>query len=140
MSSLISPVKIDLTTNNGLCIYAGSFWSLPVTIVSRENLVDTPVDLSGYTGKAVIKRNINDDTPVAVPTVEISQTNVGQFVVSLSSELSQNIPTVAVDSFADYSEYFYEVRFTDNLSGEEYRAMYGTVQVIAAVIDSDDHE
>lgn len=139
MSSLITPCQINLSRNNGLCIYKGSFWEVPVTIFSRTNLVDEPVDLSGYTGTCAIKRNTGDDTPLAMPEVTISSTTSNLFTISLSSSLTQNIPTSG-STFEDYDTYYYEVNLIENESQESYRAIYGNVDVIPAVIDSDDEE
>lgn len=139
MSSIISPAQINFTKANGLCIYRGSYWEVPVTIFSRTNLVDEPVDLSNYTGTCAIKRNTGDDTPLAMPEVVISDSTPNLFIVSLSSSLTQNIPTTG-STFDDYDTYYYEVTLTDKTSQESYRAIYGNVDVIPAVLDSDDNE
>lgn len=138
MSNIINPCKVDLTRANGLALYKNSYWTLPVTVLSRENLTDTPVDLSGYTGVCVIKKNVNDDTPLATPEVTISQDDPGVFVVSLDSTLSVNIPTPG-ESFCDVGDYYYQVDLIDSVSQESYRSIYGRLEVVPSVIDSDDN-
>ena len=137
-NNILSPANVNFTKCNGLCIYAGSFWSVPVTVLSRENLTDSPVDISGYVGSCVIKQNVNDDVPVATPEVTISQDVTGLFTISLSSSLSLNIPTVG-RSFKDVNEMFYEVNLKDIISQESYRVLYGVVEVIPACEDADDN-
>ena len=138
MSSLINPCKVDFTRANGLALYKNSFWSIPVSVLSRENLTDTPVDLSGYTGVCCIKKSVNDDTPLAMPEVTISQDEMGVFIISLDSSLSVNIPTPG-DSFCDVGDYYYQVDLIDGISQESYRALYGRLEVVPSVIDSDDN-
>lgn len=139
MSTIISPANVNFTRCNGLAIYRGSFWEVPVTISTRENLVDTPVDLTGFVGSCAIKLHTGDDTPVATPEVSISATTTGLFTLSLSSSLSQNIPTTGRD-FEETNTMYYEVQLTDTTSQESYRALYGEVEIIPAVLDADDNE
>lgn len=137
MSSLIQPAQVDFTRCNGLSLYKGSFWAVPVVVSTRVNLTDTPVDLTGFTGRCVIKKDLNDANPVAEPDVEISAEQTGLFTISLGSNLSQNIPTTG-NKYCDPSIYQYEVRLIDGVSHEEYRALYGIIEVIPSAIDSDD--
>lgn len=137
MPTLISPARVDFTRENGLLIYRGSEWVVPVTVCNRENLVDTPISLDGFSGKCCIKKNLTDDTAVAEPTVEISETETGLFIISLNSDLTQNIPTTG-KNYCDLNEYFYEVRLIEDATGSEYRALYGSVYVSPSAIDSDD--
>ena len=139
MSLNLLPCQINLTKANGLCIFQGSYWSLPVSISVRSNLTDEPVDLTGYTGACVIKRRVSDDTPIAVPTVDISQVVTNNFVVSLSSDLTRNLPINAT-SFEDTEILYYEVSLINDETGESSRILYGDVEVIPGVIDSDDME
>lgn len=138
MSNVISPCKVDFTRVNGLALYKNSFWMVPISVVNRTNLVDEPVDLSGYTGVCCIKKNVNDDTPVAMPEVTISQDEVGVFTISLDSALSANIITPG-DSFCDVGEYYYQVDLIDTVSQESYRSLFGRLEVVPSVIDSDDN-
>lgn len=137
MSAIIQPAQVDFCKCNGLAIYKGSFWSVPVVVASRTNLVDTPIDLTGYEGRCVIKRDLNDTNPIAEPSVEVSTEQTGLFTISLGSNLSQNIPTDG-DTYCESSTYQYEVRLIDIESQEEYRALYGKIEVIPSAIDSDD--
>lgn len=139
MSLNLQPIQINLTKANGLCIYQGSYWALPVSISVRSNLTDEPVDLTDYTGTCVIKRRVSDDTPVAVPTVEISQTMSNSFLVSLSSDLTRNLPINAT-SFDDTEILYYEVSLISNSTGESSRILYGDVEIVPGVIDADDVE
>ena len=137
MSQIIQPAQVDFCKCNGLAIYKGSFWAVPVIVSSRVNLTDTPIDLTGYTGRCVIKKHLNDANPVAEPDVEISTEQTGLFTISLGSNLSQNIPTEG-DKYCEPTIYQYEVRLIDSVSQEEYRALYGNIEVIPSAIDSDD--
>ena len=137
MSAVIQPAQVDFCKCNGLAIFKGSFWTVPVVVSSRVNLTDTPIDLTGYTGRCVIKKDLNDANPIAEPDVEISTEQTGLFTISLGSNLSQNIPTTG-DRYCEPSVYQYEVRLIDEESHEEYRALYGNVEVIPSAIDSND--
>jgi len=139
MKAIISPVQVNLTKANGLALYQGSAWSLPVSVVSRENGIDTPTDLSGYTGSCTIKRRVDDDTPIWTPTVTIDNEDHSKFVVFLSSDQSQNFE-ISAESFADSLIAYYEVRMKDTISGEEYRAIYGDLEIIPSAQDEDDIE
>lgn len=136
--NVIQPCRVDFTPENGLCIYAGSSWVVPVTICQRENLKDEPMDITGYEGRASIKMSLSDATPLAEPEVEISDSETGLFTISLGSELTQNLPTPG-KCFCDIAKLQYEVRLTDKESGEEYRALYGDVFCIPSAFDSDDN-
>lgn len=133
----IQPCEVNFTKSNGLGIYQGSSWEVPITVCERNNLVDTPIDLKGYTAKCVIKKNLNDDTPIVTPTVSISEDVEGLFTISLSSSLTQNLITKG-HCFHDIEPYCYEVRFNDGT--DEHRALYGTVEVVGSCIDNDDLE
>lgn len=139
MSLNLQPIQLNLTKANGLCIYQGSYWALPISISVRNNLADEPVDLTDYTGACVIKRRVSDDVSVAVPTVEISQVVTNNFVVSLSSDLTRNLPINAT-SFEDTEILYYEVSLISNSTGESSRILYGDAEIVPGVIDSDDME
>jgi len=139
MSSLISPAQVNMNKCNGLALYLGSYWTVPVSVVSRDNGVDTPVDLSGYEGTCAIKRRVDDDTAIWTPEVTIDSEDPSRFIISLSSDQSLNFSYKAM-SFQDSITLYYEVKFRDIVSNEEYRSIYGDLECIPAVIDSDDNE
>lgn len=138
MSNIISPAQVNMTKCNGLALFLGSYWSVPVSVVNRENGVDTPVDLSGYTGTCAIKYRVDDDTPIWTPEVTISEDDHSMFIISLSSDQSLNFSYKA-ESFADIITLYYEVKLKDSISNEEYRAIYGDLEAVPAVIDNDDN-
>lgn len=138
MSNLISPAQVNMNRCNGLALYLGSYWSVPVSVVSRENGVDTPVDLTGYVGSCAIKKRVDDDTAIWSPEVVIDSEDPSKFTVSLSSDQSLNFSYKA-ESFKDSIVLYYEVKFRDEVSNEEYRSIYGDLECIPAVIDNDDN-
>lgn len=139
MSNVISPAQVNMNRANGLALYLGSFWTVPVSVISRENGIDTAVDLSGYVGSCAIKRRVDDDTPIWTPEVIIDSEDTSKFTVSLSSDQSINFNYKA-ESFCDSIILYYEVKFRDVISGEEYRSIFGDLEAVPAVIDSDDNE
>ena len=51
MPNLIEPATVNFTRGNGLAISQNAQWIVPVSVFSRDNLVDTNIDLTGYTGR-----------------------------------------------------------------------------------------
>ena len=139
---MITPANVNFTLCNGLAIYKGADWIVPVTINERNvvegNITDTPIDLTGYTGKAAIKKYAGDDNPVAVPTVEITDPVQGQFTISLSAEETANL-IVKGGNWKDTATFQYDVYLEETASGAVHRALQGYVEVSPSVLDSTDH-
>ena len=135
MSNKIQPCKLDLTSCSGLCIFRSSDWTLSYRISTRDNLVDTPIDLSGYTGKCNIKKFLTDETPIAQPSVDCDEN--GNVVVSLPAELTTNLICVG-KTYNEPDIFQYEVILTDGETEENFRSLYGSVEVIPSAFDNND--
>lgn len=141
MSNIISPANVNFTLCNGLCIYKGAEWSVAFTVAEREvtagSIVDTPIDLTGYTGRAAIKKHAGDDTPVALPLVEITDATEGQVKLSLTAAETEAIVIKGKD-FRETTDFQYDVYLEKD--GLSYRALMGKVEVSPSVLDGDDGE
>lgn len=135
--SKLSPVEVNMTLCSGLAIYKGADWTVPITVSERVNLKDTPVDLTGLVGKCAIKHSPNDDVPIAMPTVRITDAVNGQFEIYLPASETIKFITDG-DSWKDVSEYQYEVVFENTNTNETYRTLQGFVEVSPSVIDDND--
>lgn len=136
MSTVITPATKDFTLANGLAIYKGSEWEIQISVAEMDCLVKTPVDLTGFTGKCTIKEKAGDDVPLAEPTVTITYPLEGAFRISLSSELTANIPTTG-KAYNQVSKYQYDIVLTDD-DDNSYRALQGMVEVSPCVTEEDD--
>lgn len=131
----LTPCRLDLTLCNGLAIYRSSDWTLSFKISERENLTDTPIDLSGYTGKANIKKFLTDENPIAQPSVDTYAD--GTVVVSLPAELTSNLICQG-KTYSDPDTFQYEVILTDTDTGENFRTLFGSVEVSPSAFDNND--
>lgn len=136
MSNRLIACRLDCTKCNGLAIYRSSQWELAFRISVRENLVDTPMDLSGYTGKCQIKYNLTDDTPIAECSVDTDAD--GNVVIGLGAEYTKNIICPG-KTFNDVLELQYECILIDNETQEVFRTLYGSVEVIPSAFDETDN-
>lgn len=139
---MITPATVNFTLCNGLAIYKGADWVVPVSVcertVSEGNIVDTPIDLTGYTGSAAIKRHTGDDEAAAIPTVEITDAVNGEFQISLSAAETSAIVVKGGD-WRDVATFQYDVYLTETASGSVYRALQGYVEISPSVLDEDDN-
>ena len=135
MSNRISSCELNLTKQNGLCIYKSSDWTLSFKISEQTNLEQNPIDLSGFHGYCNIKRCLNDETPVAQPSVDCDENGV--IVVSLPAEQTKNF-IVPCGCYDDPVDFFYEVLLVDDETDEHFRTLFGRVSVINSAFDSND--
>lgn len=133
---MITPATKDFTLDNGLAIYKGSEWEIQISVSEMDCLVKTPVDLTGFTGKCSIKEKAGDDVPLAEPEVTITYPEEGSFRISLSSELTSNIPTTG-KTHSQVSKYQYDIYLIDS-NNTAYRALQGMVEVSPSVTEEDD--
>ena len=89
MSTKIIPCELNLTKQNGLCVYKSSDWNFAFKISLQENLTTTPVDLSNFRGLCNIKVHLNDETPVAQPSVDCYED--GSVIVSMPASMTKNL-------------------------------------------------
>ena len=136
MSAKITPASKDFTLANGLAIYKGSEWAITISVAEQDCLERTPFDLTGYTGKCSIKEKAGDDVPLAEPVVTINDAVNGTFTISLSSDLTANIPTNG-KTYNQVSKYQYDIYLIDGDSNS-YRALQGMVEVSPSVTEEDD--
>lgn len=143
MSQIITPATVNFLLCNGLAIYKGADWVVPVTVSDRNvtegKIVDTPIDLTGLTGRCAIKKRAGDDAAVAIPTVEITDPVQGQFLISLSAEETASLIVKGKD-WRDVTEYTYDLYLDDASTGVSYRALQGIVEISPSVVDGNDHE
>ena len=137
MSQLITPCTLNLTLCSGLGIYQGAEWSLPIRLSERENAQDTPIDITGFEAVCTIKRYCGEDTPVASPTVEITDGSNGQFTLSLTAEETANILTQG-RTYKEVGVFQYDCYLISN--GERFRVLQGNVEVSPTVTDLNDGE
>ena len=139
MSALITPCTLNLTLCSGLGIYVGSEWSLPIRLSERANGQDTPIDISDYDGICCIKKYCGEDTPVASPTVEITNGANGEFLLSLTAEETGNI-LVPGRTYKEVSVFQYDCVLVSKTTDERFRVLQGNVEVSPAVVDMNDGE
>lgn len=134
----LAPANMNFTLQNGLGILQGSDWYIYTTVTQKdcESSEETPFDLTGYTGKCSIKVNAGDDTPIAEPVVTIEDAENGEFSLTLTSDVTADIPTTG-KSYFETSLYQYDLYFIDG-DGNYFRALQGYVSVSPTVTDSDD--
>lgn len=134
----LAPANINFTLQNGLGIYQGSDWYVGVSVTQKDCPAgaEVPFDLTGYTGKCSIKENAGDEDPIAEPVVTIINAELGEFSLSLSSEITATIPTTG-KAYFETSLYQYDLYFVDG-NDNYFRAMEGYVSVSPTVTDSND--
>lgn len=133
----ITPATINFTLGNGLAIYQGATWNVDVRLFNRDNLEDTPLDLTDYIGKCSIKKCAGDDAAIAMPEVKILDAENGVFEIALTSEQTSKFICEGCTS-RDVTTFVYDVYLMKG--GESYRAMMGNVEVSPSVYESDDPE
>ena len=143
MNLQLSPATLNATICNGLAIFAGADWSLPVQVCERKveagKIKDTPVDLTGLTGRASIKAYAGADQAIAIPTVEITDALDGRILISLTAEETAAI-VVKGYTWKDISVFQWDCYLDDALTEETYRILQGSIEVSPKVTDGDDHE
>lgn len=129
----ITPANVNFKLIDGNAIYKGSDWYVEISIVNRENNVDTPINLAGFSGVCQIKRTTSDsEEPIISPKIDIIDPEGGTFSISLQENETALIPTTG-SSYNQVERYQYEVKLTD-LSGEVQRVMHGYVEVSPTAI------
>lgn len=132
MSSYLPTASINFTLANGLGIYQGSEWSIPISITNRdESGEETPVDLTGYTGKCSIKKEANFDLPILNPEVDIYNPTNGRLMLRLTS-METEISSITGKTYNDVTTLQYDV-FLDSSSGESSRILQGYVEISPSV-------
>ena len=129
MPNVIEPCNCNFTKANGLAIYQNAVWNVPVTVWTRDNLEDTPYDLTGYTGRMDVKEKADYEEVLFSPDVIVED---NKFTLSLDSTKSANI-IISGDTPKDTQTYVYTVDLTD-ASGNTYRALQGNVEVSPSTI------
>lgn len=137
MATEIMPCYFNMTMCNGLAIYTGADWYAEFRIFNREKLVDTPIDLTGYTGRCSIKKHAGDDEAIATPTVTIEDGPNGIYSLSLTAEQTGKFITHGRDC-KDVTDLVYDV-YLDR-EGSSFRALMGSIQVSPRVTEEDDVE
>lgn len=132
----ITPCRLDLTPQNGLCIYRSADWTLAFKISERDGLVDTPIDLSSYSARGAIKKFLTDETPMV--DIDVVCDSEGNVIASLPAELTKNI-LVRGKNFCETDTFQYEIQLVDTETGEVFRSLFGDVIVVGSVYDSDDN-
>lgn len=135
MSNRITACELNLTRQNGLCVFKSSDWYLAFKISEQNNLEQHPIDLSGYRGYCNIKVNLNDTTPVAQPSVDCDEN--GNVICSMPASMTKNF-IVPSGNYNDPVDFYYEVILVDSDTDEQFRSLYGKISVIASAFDSDD--
>ena len=129
MPNIIEPCTCNFTRASGLAVYQNAVWTVPVTVWDRENLIDSPIDLAGYTGRMDVKERADYEEVLFSPEVQISG---NKFTLFLDSDKSSNI-IITGDDAKDVQTYVYTVDLTDP-DGNTYRAMQGNIEVSPSTI------
>ena len=136
MPNRIQPCELYLSRCSGLNIFCASDWTLSFKISERENLTDTPIDLSGYHGLCNIKYSLKDDNPICQPSVDTYAD--GTVVVSMPASMTKNI-VVAGKTYNDVLTLQYEILLIDDVTGEVFRSLWGQVDCIGSTFDATDN-
>lgn len=80
LPSIDAPGKYDLT------IYQGSRFSRTLTF--RNKTTGLPLDLSGTTAKAQIRKSVNDPTAIDL-AIDLTDSNIGILIISLTTAQSK---------------------------------------------------
>lgn len=132
MASKLATATVNFTLANGLGIYQGSEWSIPVAVSDRDgNGEESVIDLTDYIGRCSIKKEANYDMPILQPTVEMTNPKQGQFTLRLTSE-ETDISQIMGETYDDVQVFQYDV-FLESPSGESTRVMQGYVEVSPSV-------
>ena len=129
MPNIIEPCTCNFTKANGLAVYQNAVWSVPITLWTRENLVDTAFDLTGFTGKMDVKERADYEEVLFSPEVIIEGNT---FTLYLDSDKSANI-IIEGDSPKDTKTFVYTVDLTDK-DNKTYRALQGNIEVSPSTI------
>ena len=130
---LLTPANIDFILVQGNAIFKGSDWEVTVTISDITNGVETPIDLTGYTGECNIRKTTLDTDPlISSPTVVITDAPNGELKLSLTAAETSLIPAKGA-SYSDVERYQYEVKLADS-EGEKQRIMHGYIEVSPTAI------
>lgn len=132
MSSNLATATVNFTLANGLGIYQGASWSIPITITDRdEDGIETPINLTGYTGRCSIKEEANYDLPLLQPDVVMVSPENGQLTLELSDEDTE-LSQITGKTYDDVRVLQYDV-FLDTEEGDSMRILQGYVEVSPSV-------
>ena len=110
---VLTPANIDFLLVQGNAIYKGSDWEITVNISDITDGVETPIDLTGYTGECNIRKTTLDTDPlVASPLVTIDDPTNGCLTLSLTASETETIPATGA-TYSEVERYQYEVKLTD---------------------------
>lgn len=88
---------------------------------------ETPVNLTGYTGRCQIRNGaFNQGVIKNVPVTVLDAVN-GRFALNLTATETSSIPTTGAD-YRNLERYPYDVEFTA-LNGTVYRVLNGIVEI-----------
>lgn len=110
----------------GLGINKAADWRVSVSLFTRTNGVDTPIDLTGYTGRSSMKANATDTTATATISVAIEGENHNIITLSMDSTATALIPTTGRKA-GEVTRYQYDVLLTKG--AEQYRVLAGGIDV-----------
>lgn len=128
----INPCTVDLTLCNGLGIYQGADWQLPVKLSERVNCVDTPIDLTDFIGDCSIKKYAGDDEALVNPLVTITDPTNGEFTISLTAQQTSMLIAQG-RTWKDVNVCQYDCYMYKESTGERYRVLQGSVEISPAV-------
>lgn len=133
MAAYISTATVNFTMGNGLGIYQGSEWVVPITISERDDSStdETPIDLTGVEGRCSIKKEANFDIPLLEPTVVITDPKNGRLELHLTNEDTE-ISEIVGDNAQDVTVLQYDV-YLDFPNGATNRILQGYVEVSPSV-------
>lgn len=133
MSSYISTATVNFTLGNGLGIYQGSEWVVPIAISERDDSStdETPIDITGAVGRCSIKREANFDIPLLIPAVVITDPKNGKLELHLTNEDTQ-ISEIVGDNAQDVTVLQYDV-YLDFPNGVTNRILQGYVEISPSV-------
>lgn len=109
-----------MATVSNLAIDQGTTYSVTVSVTDTTG---SARDLSGYTGRAMLKRSYNSTTNTSF-TVEINNPSEGEIVLSLTDAQTANLK---------YGRYVYDLELVSNADSTVERIVEGIITVYPEV-------
>ena len=128
----LKPVSVDFTLENGGAIYKGSCWEACLDITERDSStkVDTPFDLTGFSGICQIRDYSGASDIVATPTVPIQGNRI---TITLDDSVTSTIPTSGKNYF-DVSTYPYDLFLSKD--GNNFKVLQGFIDVSPSITET----
>lgn len=109
-----------------LYIEQGATFTRTLTLTGPASAY-TPVDLTGYTARGMIKSTAQDTSAVASFTCTIDDPTTGKITLLLDAETTASISALG-NRYSSYTKYTYDVEI-ESADGLVYRILNGKISV-----------